>query len=83
MVLPEVIPLLEVVLQVLYLMHCNTVVIIIYLDGTPRGHSSTGGRPPGSISYALPPPIDEAPEIRPKPKQVLLITFIFLLFNSE
>jgi len=38
-------------------------------DGTPRGHSSTGGRPPGSISYALPPPIDEAPEIRPKPKQ--------------
>eukprot|EP00088_Acartia_fossae_P010966 TRINITY_DN15496_c0_g3_i1.p1 TRINITY_DN15496_c0_g3~~TRINITY_DN15496_c0_g3_i1.p1 ORF type:complete len:1012 (+),score=235.31 TRINITY_DN15496_c0_g3_i1:132-3167(+) len=37
--------------------------------GTPRGHLSTGSRPPGSISYALPPPIDEAPEIRPKPKQ--------------
>jgi len=38
-------------------------------DGTPRGHNSTGSRPPGSISYALPPPIDEAPEIRPKQKQ--------------
>jgi len=37
-------------------------------DGTPRGHS-TVSRPPGSISYALPPPIDEAPEIRPKPNQ--------------
>ena len=62
-------------------MHCNPVLIILYLDGTPRGHSSTGGRPPGSISYALPPPIDEAPEIRPKPKQVLFITFFLFLFN--